>query len=107
MKKGRKTTFEERIEIVKYTLTHELDYQKAAQKYDVSYSQVYAWVRKYQTGQEEALRDHRGHKKPGEKLNEQEQLKLRIKKLEVRNEYLEMENAFTKKLAEIERRKPH
>ncbi|MFJ2047912.1 helix-turn-helix domain-containing protein [Paenibacillus marchantiae] len=106
MKKGRKTTFEERIEIVKYTLTHELDYQKVAQKYDVSYSQVYAWVRKYKTGQEEALRDHRGYKKPVEKLNEQEQLKLRIKELEARNEYLEMENAFAKKLAEIERRKP-
>ncbi|WP_368086899.1 helix-turn-helix domain-containing protein [Paenibacillus sp. OK003] len=75
-----------------------MDYQKAAQKYDVSYSQVYAWVRKYQTGQEEALRDHRGHKKPVEKRNEQERLKLRIKELEARNEYLEMENAFAKKV---------
>jgi transposase-like protein len=106
MKKGRKTTFEERIEIVKYTLTHKLDYQKAAEKYDVSYSQVYAWTQKYQSGQEEALRDRRGRRKPVEELSEQEQLKLRIKELEARNEYLEMENAFAKKLAEIERRKP-
>lgn len=106
MKNGRKTTFEERIEIVKYTLSHELDYQKATEKYDVSYSQVYAWVRKYQAGQEEALQDRRGRKKPVEELSEQEQLKLRIKELEARNEYLEMENAFAKKLAEIGRRKP-
>ncbi|MCZ4136382.1 transposase, partial [Escherichia coli] len=41
-----------------------------------------------------------------EELDEQERLKLRIKELEARNEYLEMENAFAKKLAEIERRKP-
>jgi transposase-like protein len=72
-----KTTFEERIEIVKYILTHKLDYQKAAEKYDVSYSQVYAWTQKYQSGQEEALRDHRGRRKPVEELSEQEQLKLR------------------------------
>ncbi|WP_330720382.1 hypothetical protein [Paenibacillus polymyxa] len=33
-----------------------------------------------------------------------ERLKLRIKELEARNEYLEMENALEKKLAEIRRR---
>ncbi|WP_081718047.1 MULTISPECIES: helix-turn-helix domain-containing protein [unclassified Paenibacillus] len=76
--KRTKTTFEERIEIVKYTLTHKLDYQKAAEKYDVSYSQVYAWTQKYQSGQEEALRDRRGRRKPVEELSEQEQLKLRM-----------------------------
>lgn len=81
MKKGRKTTFEERIKIVKYTLTHELDYQKAAEEYDMSYSQVYAWVQKYQTRQEEALQDRWGRKKPVEELSEQERLKLRIEEL--------------------------
>ncbi len=43
MNKGRKTTFEERVEIVQYTLANQLDYQKAMKKYDVSYQQVYAW----------------------------------------------------------------
>jgi transposase len=104
MNKGRKTTFEERIEIVQYTLANQLDYQKAMKKYDVSYQQVYAWVRKYQSGSQEALRDHRGRNKPVEELDETERLKLRIKELEARNEYLEMENAFEKKLAEIRRR---
>ena len=104
MNKGRKTTFEERIEIAQYTIANGLDYQKAIAKYGVSYQQVYAWVRKYQAGSEEALKDNRGRNKPVEELDEQERLKLRIKELEARNEYLEMENAFEKKLAEIKRR---
>ncbi|MEK5436254.1 MULTISPECIES: helix-turn-helix domain-containing protein [Paenibacillus] len=104
MNKGRKTTFEERIEIAQYTIANELDYQKAIEKYGVSYQQVYAWVRKYQAGREEALQDNRGRKKPVEELEEHERLKLRIKELEARNEYLEMENDFAKKLVEIKRR---
>ncbi|MNU07949.1 hypothetical protein D3C72_2537790 [compost metagenome] len=65
---------------------------------------MYTWVRKYQAGSEDALKDNRGRKKPVEELDEHERLKLRIKELEARNEYLEMENAFAKKLAEIKRR---
>ena len=104
MNKGRKTTFDERIEIAQYTIATGLEYQKAIEKYGVSYQQVYTWVRKYQAGREEALQDNRGRKKPVEELDEHERLKLRIKELEARNEYLEMENAFAKKLAEIKRR---
>lgn len=107
MNKGRKTTFEERIEIAQYTIANGLDYQKAIEKYRVSYQQVYAWVRKYQVGSEDALKDLRGRKKPVEELDEHERLKLRIKELEARNEYLEMENALAKKLAEIEQRNTH
>jgi transposase len=73
-------------------------------KYDVSYRQIYAWVRKYKSGSEEALKDNRGRSKPSEELDDYERLKLRIKELEARNEYLEIENAFEKKLAEIRRR---
>jgi len=104
MNKGRKTTFEERIEIAQYTIANDLDYQKSMEKFKVSYQQVYAWVRKYKSGSEEALMDNRGRTKPVEELDEQERLRLRIKELEARNEYLEMENAFAKKLAEIRRR---
>ncbi|MCE5171100.1 helix-turn-helix domain-containing protein [Paenibacillus profundus] len=104
MSKGRKTTFEERIEIAQYTIANGLDYQKAIEKYGVSYQQVYAWARKYQAGSEDALKDNRGRKKPLEELDEHERLKLRIKELEARNEYQEMENTFAKKLAEIKRR---
>ncbi|AJS57612.1 helix-turn-helix domain-containing protein [Paenibacillus sp. IHBB 10380] len=104
MNNGRKTSFEERIEIAQYTIANDLDYQKAIAKYDVSYQQVYAWVRKYQGGSEDALKDNRGRKKPVEELDEHERLKLRIKQLEARNEYLEMENSFAKKLAQIKQR---
>lgn len=101
MNKGRKTTFEERIEIVQYTIANEMDYQKAVVKYGVSYQQVYTWVRKYQAGHEESLQDNRGRNKSIDELDEHERLKLRIKELEARNKYLEMENAFAKKLAQI------
>ncbi|MBP1907810.1 transposase-like protein [Paenibacillus turicensis] len=107
MNKGRKTTYEERIEIAQFTIASDLDYQKAIDKYEVSYQQVYAWVRKYKARGQEALKDLRGRKKPVEELSEEERLKLRIKELEARNEHLEMENALAKKLAEIERRPTH
>lgn len=45
---GRKTTYQERIEIVQYTIANELNYAQAIEKYDVSYQQVYSWVKKYQ-----------------------------------------------------------
>jgi Mor family transcriptional regulator len=41
MTKGRKTTLQERIEIVQYTIANDLNYQETAEKYRVSYQQVY------------------------------------------------------------------
>lgn len=107
MNQGRKTTYEERIEMAQYTIAHDLDYQKAIHKYGVSYQQIYTWVRKYKASGAEALQDLRGRKKPPEELNDQSRLKLRIKELEARNEYLEMENALAKKLAKIRRSNTH
>ena len=100
----RKTTYQERIEIVQYTIANELNYAQAIEKYDVSYQQVYSWVKKYQRYGEEALKDNRGRNKSSEFLTEEELLKLRIKELEARNRHLEMENDFAKKLQEIQRR---
>ncbi|MCM3685203.1 transposase, partial [Mesobacillus subterraneus] len=59
----RNTTINERKEIVLYCLENGKDYQKAAETYQVSYQQVYQWVKKYEHGGEEALRDKRGRKK--------------------------------------------
>lgn len=42
MTKGRSTTFDERVEIVKYCIEHKNNYAETAQKYQVSYQQVYA-----------------------------------------------------------------
>ena len=50
----RKTTIEERKEIVKYCIEHGRDYKGTASLYDVSYTQVYSWVRKYVADGEDA-----------------------------------------------------
>ena len=44
-------------------------------------------------------------KKPQEEMSEQEKLRIKIKELEAKNYRLEAENAFLKKLEEIERRR--
>jgi len=105
MTKGRKTTWEERIDIVLYCLSKNRDYHTAAEKYQVSYQQVYQWVKKYDAGAEDALRDRRGRNKPHEELSEIERQRLAMKKLEAENERLRAENALLKKLEELERRR--
>lgn len=104
MTKGRKTTYQERIEIAQYTIANDLNYAQTIEKYEVSYQQVYSWVKKYQQYGEEALKDNRGRNKSSEFLTEEERLKLRVKELEARNKHLGMENDFAKKLQEIQRR---
>lgn len=104
MNQGRKTTYKERLEIVQYTIAHELDYGKAMENYQVSYQQVYSWVRKYQSLGEEGLKDGRGRKKESEELTELDRLKLENKKLQAEKEQLEMEVAVQKKLREIRER---
>lgn len=105
MNKGRKTTFEERLEIVSFTIAHEKDYQAAIEKFDISYQQVYLWVRKFEKNDSQGLVDRRGkglESKPN--LTEAEKLQLKIKQLEERNRYLEMEVGLLKKLEEIKQR---
>ena len=58
--KARKTTLEERLEIVNYVLTNDNDYKGAADKYIVPYANVYNWVKKYNECGEDALKDSRG-----------------------------------------------
>ena len=41
----RKTTLDERREIVEYCIAHNRDYKGTAAKYEVSYSQIYSWVK--------------------------------------------------------------
>lgn len=105
MTKGRSTTWKERLEIVQYCLTHNQDYKKTAEQHQVSYQQVYQWVKKYQDGGQDALQDGRGRKKAEEELTDADRQKLAMKKLEAENERLRAENAFLKKLEELERRR--
>jgi len=105
MTSRRKTTLEERIRIVNYCLQHQKNYQLAAESYEVSYQQVYQWVRKFEAHGEEALQDKRGRNKEENELTAEEKFKLEMKRLERENEQLRAENAFLKKLEELERRR--
>lgn len=104
MTKGRSTTLEERIQVVLYCIKNGKDYQKAADTYEVSYQQVYQWTKKYENGEEEALKDRRGRNKVEPELSSEEKIKLEMKNLERQNERLRAENEFLKKLEELERR---
>lgn len=105
MTKGRSTTLEERLEIVLDCMSNGRNYQEAAEKHNVSYQQVYTWMKKFDQDGEAGLADRRGRTKPEEELTEEEKLKLRIQKMERENERLRAENLFLKKLEEIERRR--
>ena len=77
MGKGRKTTLEERIEIVSYCLAHNKDYGQTMQRYRVSYYQIYGWLRKYESKGATGLLDRRGHRKDELPLSELARLSAR------------------------------
>ena len=101
MTKGRKTTQEERAEIVAFCIEHNKDYGLTVETYNVSYQQIYAWVRKYEEGGVDKLKDNRGRTKSVEEMTEVEKLKAEMKILEAKNRQLEIENEFIKKLQEL------
>ena len=105
MIKGRSTTLEERLEIVMYCLQNGKNYQQASEYFQVSYQQVYQWVKKYEIEGEDGLKDKRGHRKAEPELTPEEKIQREMKRLERENERLRAENAFLKKLEEIERRR--
>lgn len=101
----RKTSFEERIEIVEYCLKHNREYKKAAETYQVSYSQIYQWVKKYELEGQDGLLDRRGKQKSQENLSEVEKLRKKIDQLEKQLELKDNENTLLKKVKEFERRR--
>lgn len=105
MSKGRKTTFDERIDIVKDYLESGVSYEEIAEKYEISYSQIYQWVHKYQEQGIDGLIDHRGKRKNPETMSETEKLRAELKMEKAKNKRLELENIVLKKLKEIERRR--
>lgn len=103
MTKGRKTTQQERAEIVAFCLEHGKDYPLTIQKYGVSYQQIYSWVKKYEEKGIDGLADFRGRSKPLEEMTETEKLRAENRILQARNYDLEIENALIKKIRELER----
>lgn len=101
----RKTTLEERKEIVEYCISNKRDYKGTAEKYDVSYSQVYSWVRKYDNTGDEGLFDKRGRNKPDDELDELEKLRRENKRLRRQLEERDMTVELLKKVKEFEGRR--
>jgi transposase-like protein len=101
--KGRKTTIDERVEIVKACIEQNHNYNLIAQTYQVSYQQVREWTKKYEQSGLEGLYDRRGKRKPETAMSDVEKLQAQIKLKEAENLRLRMENDLLKKLAELER----
>ena len=101
MTKGRKTTQEERAQIVAFCIEHGKDYGLTVETYQVSYQQIYSWVRKYEASGVDGLVDRRGKDKPEEELTEAERLRQENRMLQAKLRDKEMEIALLKKLREL------
>lgn len=98
--KARKTTFEERLEIVNYCITSNNNYSETAMKYSVPYSLVYQWVMKYNKFGIDALKYQKKGPKPKEEYipaTPEEKLQAELQKLQLENERLKLENEVLKK----------
>lgn len=104
-KKGRKTTYDERIAIIEYCIKHQNNYTETALKYEVSYQQVYSWIKKYKENGIESLQDHRGKAKLEKDMSDLEKLQLENRMLRAEKRRIELENELLKKLDAIERRR--
>lgn len=106
MIKGRPTTPEERIQIAEDCISNSKNYGEIALKYQVSYQQVYVWVKKYCEIGKDGLQDRRGRRTGSlQPRTPEEELKVKIAQLEHDKYMLQMENDFLKKLDEVERRR--
>jgi transposase len=107
--KSRKTTFEERLEIVKWVIDNNMNYKDAADKYGVTYALVYRWTRAYIDKGPEALKyKKRGPKPKSEidesKLTEVEKLKLELEREKALRKRREFELEVLKKKEEFEKK---
>ena len=98
----KKTTKEERQEIVKYYLEHGKNYKETAEKYGTSYSQVYQWVRHYEESGESGLEDRRGKRKSDDEVDELERLRRENMRLKAELEKSKRLNLLLKKVKEFE-----
>lgn len=99
----RKTTIDERKDIVNYCIEHNRDYKGTAALFDVSYSQVYSWVKKYAATGEEGLTDKRGRHKTDDEVDELERLRRENLRLKRQLEEKDMVVELLKKVKEFER----
>ena len=104
MKTSRATTKEERIQIVKECIANGSNYGETAIKHNVSYQQVYGWVKRFKDLGEAGLEDRRGKRKADQKpRSEIEELKIKMAQLEHELYMTKMERDLLKKVQELER----
>ncbi|OPX41823.1 transposase [Ruminiclostridium hungatei] len=105
MKKGRITTQEERVQIVRECIASGKNYGELALKYNVSYQQVRTWTLYFEEMGEGGLQDRRGRRKIDQTpRTELEQAQIEIEQLKHKLYLAEMERDLLKKLDEVERR---
>ncbi len=105
MRKARRTTQEERLQIVKDCLESGRNYGEMALKYNVSYQQVRTWTLQFEELGEAGLEDRRGKRKKDQTpRTELERLQIENEKLKHDLYMAEMENRLLKKLDEVVRR---
>lgn len=102
-KARRKTTIDERKEIVNYCIEHNRNYKETAALYNVSYSQVYSWMKKYDSDGEEGLIDKRGRHKLDDEVDELERLRRENVRLKRQLEEKDMAVELLKKVKEFGR----
>lgn len=104
MTKARKTTYNERIEIIQYCIENDYDYTGTSIRFGVSYQQVYRWVKVYNTQGVEALVDGRGRSKSkrGE-IDELEKLQAENTLLKAEMQSLKQETDLIKRFNRIEK----
>ena len=103
MTKGRITTLDERIEIVKWCLDHDRSIKDTVSHFECSYAQVRTWLLKYEEFGEEGLIDKRGKPKEEKDLSELELAQRKIQSLKKENEKLKRMNEILKKAESLER----
>lgn len=105
MKKGRITTQEARVQIVRECIATGKNYGELALKYNVSYQQVRTWTLHFEEVGEAGLQDRRGRRKIDQTpRTELEQAQIEIEQLKHKLYLAEMERDLLKKLDEVERR---
>ena len=108
MKKARPTTVEERIQIAKDCIANGENYGETALTFNVSYQQVYQWVKKYKEKGKAGLEDRRGKRlKDQTPRTREEELEIEVAKLKHELYMTQMERDLLKKLDEIERREAY
>ena len=105
MTKGRKTTFEERVEIASYCISHDHNYAETGEKFKISYQQARNYTVKYEKNGIDALQDNRGKRKSEDSLTELDRLRAELKLEKAKRKKADTEASFLKKLDEIERRR--